>query len=348
MPAGDRVHERRRAAALARPTATRRGSRSPRSPGGSDGLRPPSRHACMTHLTLTKGLRKPRRDARRVWRPPAHKADPGLSRAERTPPWRGGASRTPDPVRRSSARQGALLERVREPAVGWQQPPVVRSAPLGDRGPTTDPDPRGYRNRGEPRVPCRAGGRLLSRLHRRGVATPDCCSHAPPAARDVCAAPLAPGHPRELGKHRIAQPRLMFCLWKQRCCTSTPTSSCTDSRTAPAMQSGLAPDDETSADRPFHKPGAGCAACPRGWRSRRTAVSSSRPIEQTATSRCACSSTPTTHARAIPAALPSPPRAVVLARANAALSELVRGESVGAVFGRLSTVASRRSSSAAV
>ena len=79
---------------------------------------------------------------------------------------------------------------------------------------------------------------------------------------------------------------------------------------------------QTPPNRPFHKPGAGCAACPSCWRSRRTAVSSSRPIEQTATSRCACSSTPTTHARAIPAALASPPRAVVLARANAALSEL--------------------------
>ena len=40
----------------------------------------------------------------------------------------------------------------------------------------------------------------------------------------------------KVGKHWIARPRLMLCLWKQRCCTSTPTSSCTDSRTAPAMQ----------------------------------------------------------------------------------------------------------------
>ena len=97
----------------------------------------------------------------------AHKADPGVSRAERTPPWRGGASRTPDPVRRSSARQGALLERVREPAVGWQQPPVVRSAQLGDRGPTTDPDPRGYRNRGQALVSADPCGRLLRRLSAR-------------------------------------------------------------------------------------------------------------------------------------------------------------------------------------
>lgn len=54
--------------------------------------------------------------------------------------------------------------------------------------------------RGEPRVPCRAGGRLLSRLHLPGVATPHCCAHAPPAVRDVSAAPLAPGHPREGGQ----------------------------------------------------------------------------------------------------------------------------------------------------
>ena len=67
---------------------------------------------------------------------------------------------------------------------------------------------------------------------------------------------------------------------------------------------------------------------PRCWRSRRTAISSSYPIEQTPTSGCICSSTPTTDAHAIPAALPSPARAVVLARVNAALSELVQTSSV--------------------
>jgi hypothetical protein len=41
---------------------------------------------------------------------------------------------------------------------------------------------------------------------------------------------------------------------------------------------------ETSPARPFHKPGAGCTACSRCWRSRRTAISSSYPIEQTRTS----------------------------------------------------------------
>ena len=38
------------------------------------------------------------------------------------------------------------------------------------------------------------------------------------------------------GKHWIARPRLMRRLVKQRCCTSTPTSSCTYFCTAPAMQ----------------------------------------------------------------------------------------------------------------
>ena len=82
------------------------------------------------------------------------------------------------------------------------------------------------------------------------------------------------------------------------------------------------------ACRPFHKPGAGCTACPRCWRSRRTAISSSYPIEQTPTSGFICRSTPTTDAHAIPAALPSPARAVALARVNAALSELVQTSSV--------------------
>ena len=62
--------------------------------------------------------------------------------------------------------QGALLERVREPAVGWQQPPVVRSAQLGERGRSRPRGRRDYRNRGvaiarpeharEPKQSCRA------------------------------------------------------------------------------------------------------------------------------------------------------------------------------------------------
>ena len=66
---------------------------------------------------------------------------------------------------------------------------------------------------------------------------------------------------------------------------------------ANAKRGSSPPSRSSSRVRPFHKPGAGCAACPRCWRSRRTAVSSSRPIEQTARSRCACNSTPTTRAR---------------------------------------------------
>ncbi len=122
--------------------------------------------------------------------------------------------------RRTSPRASAnrLGEaRRREPAIVSQQPSVIRSPQFGDRRRSRPRGRRNYRNRGKPRVPGRAGGRLLSRLHRRGVAAPDCCSHAPPAARDVRAAALAPGHPREVGKHRIARPRLMLCLWKQSC-----------------------------------------------------------------------------------------------------------------------------------
>jgi hypothetical protein len=70
---------------------------------------------------------------------------------------------------------------------------------------------------------------------------------------------------------------------------------------------------QAAASRPFHKPGAGCTACPRCWRSRRTAISSSYPIEPMPTSGCICNSAPTTDTHAIPAALPSPARAVVLA-----------------------------------
>ena len=40
----------------------------------------------------------------------------------------------------------------------------------------------------------------------------------------------------KVGKHWTVRAPLMLCLSKQCCCTSTPTSSRTDSRTAPAMQ----------------------------------------------------------------------------------------------------------------
>ena len=61
----------------------------------------------------------------------------------------------------------------------------------------------------------------------------------------------------------------------------------------------------SAACRPIRQRGS---SRPRCGRSRRTAISSSCPIEQTPTSRCICSSTPATDARAIPAALRSPLR----------------------------------------
>jgi hypothetical protein len=68
---------------------------------------------------------------------------------------------------------------------------------------------------------------------------------------------------------------------------------------------------------------------PAGWRAcvaggaEEPRVSWSCPIEQMPTSGCICNSTPSTDARAIRAAVPSPARAVVPDRANAALPELV-------------------------
>jgi hypothetical protein len=113
--------------------------------------------------------------------------------------------------------------------------PCCAAAPLprlsgSSRGPTALRGRPGGSFRGEPRVPCRACGRLLSRLHRRGVATPDCSSHAPPAARDVCAAPLAPGHPRA-GRQALDRSAAADALPLE-----AAASSCTDSRTAPAME----------------------------------------------------------------------------------------------------------------
>ena len=54
-------------------------------------------------------------------------------------------------------------------------------------------------------------------------------------ARCVCGA-AGSGHPRERGQALDRSAAADALPLKQRCCTSTPTSSCTDSRTAPAMQ----------------------------------------------------------------------------------------------------------------
>ena len=245
-------------------TASSRGSPSGRSPIVWAARRRRSRRTSTTHLTLTKGLRKPRRDARRVWRPPAHKADPGLSRAERTPPWRGGASLTPDPVRRSSARQGALLECVREPAVGWQQPPVVRSAQLGDRGRSRPRGRRDYRNRG---IAAARFERARQRKHSRraespilgsgwkrsrDVASPYCCSDEPARGPSACS---RPGGGR-LSKRITLVWAQSLRLAKHQRGSGSPASMASDSWIAASMRQSDAEID-TIAARPRQEPARG-------------------------------------------------------------------------------------------
>ena len=85
------------------------------------------------------------------------------------------------------------------PVVG-QRPPVVRSEHIRRSPAVTTTRPTRLPETWQTTRPVSSRRTPASRLHRRGVATPDCCSHAPPAARDVCAAPLARGHPREGGQ----------------------------------------------------------------------------------------------------------------------------------------------------
>jgi hypothetical protein len=64
----------------------------------------------------------------------------------------------------------------------------------------------------------------------------------------------------QVGKHWIARPRLMLCLWKQRL-RAAPTLA------RPRRCSGLAPDDETSARRPFRHSRSRRWSCLLSWRS---------------------------------------------------------------------------------
>jgi hypothetical protein len=85
--------------------ATTRLSRPRRSRAGWDARRPRSRRTCMTRLRLTKDLRiAPRANASLgatradYGVSPGHKVAPSLSRAERTPPSRDGATLRPIPA----------------------------------------------------------------------------------------------------------------------------------------------------------------------------------------------------------------------------------------------------------
>ena len=70
-----------------------------------------------------------------------------------------------------------------------------------------------------------------------------------PRVRSVCGAACSRSSARRSGKHWMGRPPLMLCLWNQRRCTSTPTSSA-PTLARPRRCSDLAPDDETSSRRP--------------------------------------------------------------------------------------------------
>jgi hypothetical protein len=110
----DRVAERRRAVALARHFREEEGlsiaqiaERLDRSPSTVKAyLYDPS---YANKGPYTSVARRAPRTA-----PLGAESRPGLSRRERTRPWRGGANQTSRPIRRSSARQGWWI--------GWERP----------------------------------------------------------------------------------------------------------------------------------------------------------------------------------------------------------------------------------
>jgi hypothetical protein len=127
--------------------------------------------------------------------------------------------------------------------------------------------------------------------------------------------------------------------WAQQCAQGYP-------RFPPLSAAGGAGRRQTAPNRPFHKPGAGCTACPRCWRSRRSAVSSSCPIGQTTTPRCICSSTPTTYASAMPRLSLRLRERLCSWRPSAALSEIVqRAVGVSKNPGSAGSLSSRETSS---
>ena len=74
------------------------------------------------------------------------------------------------------------------------------------------------RVRGESRVPCRAGGRLLRDCSARGGTPLTVGLTLPPAARGVCAATLGPGHLHE-GEQALDRPAAAAAFaWKEKPC----------------------------------------------------------------------------------------------------------------------------------
>jgi hypothetical protein len=138
------------------------------------------------------------------------------------------------------------------------------------------------------RTTCHVSGQRTpaSSLHRRGVGSPLTVAPMLRPRRATCVRRrLLPVIRAKVGEHWIARPRLMLCVWKQRCCTSTPTSSGIDSRTAPAM-SRLAPTTRRvvvrCASRRHHNPGyewrAPNAYAKRGHQANWCRSAASRPM----------------------------------------------------------------------
>ena len=112
--------------------------------------------------------RRPRRAARRVRRLPGHKVAPGLSRAERTPPWRGGAALRPIPAGARAYARGATCARTGRgtPAPLRYGTPRPTAPPVG-RCLQSPPDALRASGRYEARVSGTGGRRRLDTLTRR-------------------------------------------------------------------------------------------------------------------------------------------------------------------------------------
>ena len=102
-------------------------------------------------------------------------------------------------------------------------------------------------------------------------------------------------------------------------------------------RSGLATFAETAGSRPFHKRAAGCTACPRCWRAEEPLFARCDRSGKRRRQYAYAAPRRRRDARANPAALPSPARAAVVARASAALSEIVQGGSAECDRGRHSS-----------